>query len=167
MSKAGRPLVPAVIKELSGTIRKDRTRETIQFDLITEVPKPEVWLTNKAKKYFKNMCELLISKKLLNVANVQLVVIMAEEFATYEEATRELKSSPAKGEQKKKDGKVFKTDKGYQASSPWISIRNQAQKNYRDIAALFGLDPLSCQKIGATSKGDEDEFDKMQKKYNE
>jgi P27 family predicted phage terminase small subunit len=155
MSKAGRPAVPALIKELSGTLRKDRTREGVEFKLITKVPKPEVWLELRAKKYFKNICELLISNHLLNEANVPLVLIMAQEFATYEDATRKLKD----------EKKVIVTGSGYKQPNPWISIRNTALKNYKDIAGMFGLDPLSAQKIGLSQKETGDEFDKMQKKY--
>jgi P27 family predicted phage terminase small subunit len=148
-------MIPAEIKKLSGTVRKDRLREGIDFELLTVAPKPEVWMEEKAKRYFRNVCNLLISKKLLNVANVQLVVLLAQEFSLYEEATRELKSS----------GKVFVSDKGNLLPSPWISIRNSAQKNYRDIASLFGLDPLSAQKIGAPVRGEKDPFDEMQKRF--
>lgn len=154
---AGRPAIPAKIKELSGTIRKDRTREGVEFDLLLIAPKPEVWMDNRAKKYFKNTCELLISKRLLNVANVQLVVLMAQEFSLYEEATRELKVG----------GKVFVSDKGNYLQSPWVSIRNNAQKNYRDIASLFGLDPVSSQKIGGSKSTGQDPFDEMNNKYNQ
>ena len=152
----GRPGIPDTIKKLSGTIRKDRLKEGIEFDLLCIAPKPEVWMDDRAKKYFRNICDLLISKKLLNVANVQLVILMAQEFSLYEEATRELKTS----------GKVFISDKGNYLQSPWVSIRNNAQKNYRDIAALFGLDPVSAMKVGGPAKSDKDPFDEMQSKYN-
>jgi phage terminase small subunit len=91
------------------------------------------------------------------VANVQLVILLAQEFSLYEESTRELKIS----------GKVFISDKGNYLQSPWVSIRNNAQKNYRDIAALFGLDPVSAMKVGGTGKGEKDPFDEMQNKYNQ
>lgn len=155
MSKAGRPSIPAEIKKLSGTIRKDREKEGVSYDLITVVPKPEVWMDDRAKKYFRNVCELLIGKKILNVANVQLVILLAQEFSLYEEATRELKES----------GKVFVSDKGNYLQSPWVSIRNNAQKNYRDIAALFGLDPVSAQKIGGAPRSDQDDFDKLTNQF--
>lgn len=156
MAHIGRPAIPAKIKELSGTVRKDRIKEGIEFDLISVAPKPKVWMDARAKRYFKNISELLINKKLLNVANVQLVILMAQEFSLYEEATRELKIS----------GKVFYSDKGNLLQSPWVSIRNNAQKNYRDIAALFGLDPVSAMKVGGPVKSDKDPFDEMQTKYN-
>lgn len=155
MGRVGRPMIPAEIKKLSGTVRKDRLREGVDFELLTMTPKPEVWMDDRAKKYFRNICEMLIDKKLLNVANVQLVILLAQEFSLYEEATRELKIS----------GKVFVSDKGNLLPSPWMSIRNSAQKNFRDIASLFGLDPLSAQKIGAPVRGDKDPFDEMKKHF--
>ena len=88
---AGRPGVPATTKKLQGTDRKDREKEIVQFDLITEVPKPEVWLDNRAKKYFRDSCKLLMSKGLLTSANVGHVLIMSQELSTYEEACREIK----------------------------------------------------------------------------
>jgi P27 family predicted phage terminase small subunit len=159
MGKGGRPGVPARIKELSGTVRKDRMREGIHFDEITTVPKPEVWMTAKAKKYFKNICELLISKKLLTSANVPLVLIMASEFATYEEATREIRRGGMVQTIETKNG-------AYEQVTPWVAIRNQSMKNYKDVAALFGLDPLSQQKIGPAVRDTGDDFDKLTKKYN-
>lgn len=155
MATRGRPNLPGRMKELSGTIRKDRTKEELNYEKLTIVPKPEVWMDGKAKKYFKNICQLLIAQELLNVANVQLVVIMAQEYASYEEANRALKDK----------GYTYISDKGNELLSPWVSIRNQSQKNYRDIAALFGLDPISVQKMGGQSKQPVDDFEKLNKKY--
>lgn len=154
----GRPAVPATTKKLQGTDRKDREKEGVQFTVITICPKPAVWLDTKAKTNFKTFCKLLIGKGLLTDANIGHVLIMAQEFSTYEKANREL--------QKKKDGEVMMTASGYKQPSPWIAIRNTAQKNYREIAALFGLDPVSATKVGGTRKANEDPFDEMQNKYN-
>lgn len=155
MGKAGRPGVPAEIKKLTGTYREDRAKKGVSFELISEVPKPEVWMSTKAKSYFKTQCEILIRHKLLDVGNVQMVALMSEEWSLYEKACRELK----------REGEVFTTPKGYQQQSPWISIRNQAQKNYREIAALFGLDLLSGQKIGGTGGDEKDPFMKLLEEY--
>jgi P27 family predicted phage terminase small subunit len=156
MSNAGRPSVPAHMKELAGTLRKDRTRQGITFTPINIVPKPEVWLNNRAKKYFRNTCELLIGKGLLNDGNVQLVIMMAQEFATYEEATRELKKSGMT--------RVV-GENHYEQASPWVAIRNQAFKNYKDIASLFGMDPVSSQKIGPTKSDEKDPLAALEEKY--
>lgn len=155
MTKTGRPSVPAEIKKLTGTYRQDRAKKGVSFELVTAVPKPEVWMSEKGKKYFKTQCELLISHRLLDIANVQLVAIMAEEWALYEKACRMLKD----------EGEVFSTEKGYQQQSPWVGIRNNAQKNYREVASLFGLDLLSSQKIGSHGKEEGDDFTKLMREH--
>jgi P27 family predicted phage terminase small subunit len=127
----------------------------VKFELVTAIPKPEVWLSSKGKKNFTDLCELLIRHQLLDIANVQLVAIMSEEWAMYEKACRELK----------KEGEVMELKGGYRQASPWVSIRNQAQKNYREVAAMFGLDLLSSQKIGPAAHDQGDEFDKLTKAY--
>jgi P27 family predicted phage terminase small subunit len=158
---AGRPSLPAERKQLQGTDRKDRQKEVVQFNKITEVPKPEVWLDNRAKKYFRNLCQLLIDKTLLTDGNVGHAMIMAQELATYEEASREIKKSGMTQTMYTKSGDA------YEQVSPWVAIRNTAQKNYRDYAALFGLDPVSAGKIGGMKPVEKDAFEAMQNKYNE
>jgi len=156
--KAGRPGLPAITKQLQGTDRKDREKEGINFTLITVCPKPQVWLDGKAKRYFKQFCNLLIGKGMLTDANVGHVLIMAQEFAKYESATRELN----------KNGYVITTGKNdYEQPSPFVAIANNAQKNYRDIASLFGLDPVSASKIVGTKKVEKDDFEQMQNKYSQ
>lgn len=155
---AGRPTLPATTKKLQGTDRADRQREVVEYAQITVVPKPEVWLDTKAKTNFKNICKLLIDKCMLTDANVGHALIMAQELSTYETACRELK---------KKGAYVEKTATGYKQPSPWVAIRNQAQKNYKDYAALFGLDPVSAQKVGGLKATEKDPFEQLQNKYNE
>jgi P27 family predicted phage terminase small subunit len=158
---AGRPGKTKELKALQGTDRKDREKDNIQFTLITICPKAESWLDTKGKKNFKNFCELLIEKRLLTNTNIGHVAIMAQELSIYEDACRKIK----------KDGmtQIMETKNGstYEQVTPWVAIRNTAQKNYRDYASLFGLDPASSQKIGGAKKNEEDPFDQMQNKYNQ
>lgn len=149
----GNNATPANIKKLSGTLRADRVKEGIQFELISKIPKPEVWLSDKGKVNFKRVAKMLIDKSMLYNSDVHLLAIMAEEMATYEMACRELKT---------KSDYIQKTKSDYEQQSPWVGIRNQAQKNVRDIGSLFGLDPLSREKFGGNkSKEPENPFGKI------
>jgi len=156
---AGRPSVPATTKKLQGTDRKDRKREVVEFTPIMIVPKPESWLDTKAKRNFKNFCLLLIEKKLLTTANVGHVAIMAQELSTYEDSCRKIKKEGMTQKIETKNG-------SYEQVTPWVAIRNTAQKNYRDYAALFGLDPVSANKVGGSGPSEKDPFEEMQNKYN-
>ena len=149
----GRKSLPIGQKELQGTLRLDRQNTGVEFELLTKVPKPEVFLTDLGKKYFKRQCQLLIDKRLLYNSDVHLMGILAEELATWETACREIKEQSSL---------VVTMDKGYQQQSPWLGIRNTAVKNIQSIGALFGLDPLSRQKFNIADKPkDENEFAKL------
>jgi P27 family predicted phage terminase small subunit len=158
---AGRTSLPATVKALQGTDRKDRQKEGVKFSTISEVPKPELWLDNRAKKYFRNLCQLLIDKQLLTDGNVGHALIMAQELSTYEEACREIKRKGMIQRMTTKGGDT------YEQASPWVAIRNTAQKNYRDYASLFGLDPVSAGKVGGPKKQAADSFEETQKKYSD
>lgn len=139
----GNKTTPETIRKLSGTLRADRIKEGIQFELITKVPKPEIWLSDKGKINFKLISKMLIDKSMLYNSDVHLLAIMAEEMATYEMACRELKTAASYTQI---------SPKGYEMQSPWVAIRNQSQANICRIGSLFGLDPLSREKFGGNKQ---------------
>jgi P27 family predicted phage terminase small subunit len=134
LGMAGRKPTTADQKKLAGTFRADRLKKGMEFTLISEVPPAPDYLSAPGKKYYANLCGMLIEKKMLYNSDVHLLALLAEELTTWEQANRQLKTASSK---------VMTTSKGYQQQSPWVGIRNVAQKNIRDIGALFGLDPLS------------------------
>jgi len=129
-------------KSLQNTLRNDRLKEGITYDLITIVPKPEVYLSDVAKKNFKRICKMLIEKKMLYSSDVHMVAMLAEELAIYEEACRELKDADT----------VITLKSGYKQQNPWLGIRNNAFKHIKDVGALFGFDPLSRQRVTGPAK---------------
>ena len=141
----GRKEISAELKKLSGTLRKDRIKNGVQFDLISEVPEPENFLPASAKKIFKNFAQMLIDKRMLYNSDLHLLAIMAEEMNTYIIACKKLKTATSY---------VMKLKGGYTQQSPWLGIRNQAQGNVRAIGSSFGLDPLSRSKFGGDKKED-------------
>lgn len=130
----GRTTLPIKQKELSGTLRKDRLNNGIQFTLLTICPNAPDWLDAKAKEKFTDLSNLLISNKMLFDADVHNLAILSKELSIYEMACSELKT---------KTKFIEETNSGYKQPNPWVAIRNQAQKNVREIGSLFGLDPLS------------------------
>jgi len=130
----GRSVLPVEQKKLSGTLRSDRIKNGLQFTQLTICPDAPTWLDISAKKKFTEVANLLINNKMLFDADIHNLAILAKELSVYEMACTELKT---------KSKFINETEKGYQQPSPWVSIRNQAQKNVREIGSLFGLDPLS------------------------
>lgn len=131
----GRPQTPMAEKALAGTLRADRINAGISFSLISELPPAPGYLSALAKKYFKDVCKMLMDAKMLYNSDVHLLAQMAIELSTYEEACNKLKTASSKVNKVGKDN--------YEQQSPWLGIRNNAAKSVREIGALFGLDPLS------------------------
>ena len=143
----GRKPIPDEEKKLAGTFRKDRMRNGLKFTQITVTPKPPAWLDSSSKKIFFDLSSLLISKNMLYESDIHLLAILSKELSIYEMACRELKT-PSKF--------VFKTESGYQQQSPWVNIRNQAQKNVKELGSLFGFDPLSRNRFNIKSEDKKD-----------
>ena len=137
----GRTQLPAEQKKLAGTLRADRVKNGIQFTQLNICPTAPDWLDVSAKKKFKEVANLLISKQMLYDADVHLLAILSKELSVYEMACAELKT---------KSKFIKKTKTGYEQPNPWVAIRSQAQKNVREIGSLFGLDPLSRSRFNIT-----------------
>lgn len=95
---------------------------------------------------------MLIDVDALYAPDLFVLQSLAEECATYENATRELKSN----------GFTSITEKGYEMQSPYVAIRNKALKNIRDISASFGFDPLARMRMNfGTDKKNKNPFDEL------
>lgn len=150
-------MLPVGQKKLQGTLRQDRVKGGVSYELITEIPKPEPWMTTGGKKFFRLFCGLFISHKMLDVGNVQEVATMAEAWDEYIRCSRDLK----------KEGMIITTAKGYKMQNPLLLVRDQALKRYRERATLFGMDPMSSQKIAPKKRDDRDPLDELFTKYDQ
>lgn len=143
---AGRPKTSVSEKKLAGTLRADRFKEGIQFQKITEIPEAPKYLGALAKKYFSDISSMLINAGMLYNIDVHLIMQLANRMATYEEASNKLKTASSK---------VVQVGKGnYEQQSPWLGIRNDAEKAIREIGSLFGFDPLSRTRFAPPGGGD-------------
>lgn len=144
----GRPPKNPEIKKLSGTYKPHKA---VEGPLLTKVPKPPEELNEEVKGLFKNACSILIAKKMLHPEDIHLVVIWSQEYWTYLSAAKELQSP---------EDHILTTASGYKQPSPWVNIRNTAQKSVREVGSLIGLDPFSRERMGvkAETKTEYQEF---------
>ena len=149
----GRPPKNPELKKLSGTYRP---READPGALITTVPEPPVELNLEAGNLFKNACRILIDRKMLHPEDIHLVVIFAQEYWTYLQAVNNLQ---------RPEDHINTTASGYLQPSPWVNIRNTAQKAVREVGALIGLDPFSRGRMGVHQEK-RDELDTLVEYWN-
>lgn len=114
---------------------------------LSEVPKPPSYLSNMAKKHYKNMGEKLLELKRLKSIFLEALEIYAEAMAQFEWATREINA-------KNKDGYGTGYIQVYRSKATNIStelvLRNNAEQTLLKCFKQFGLDPRSEKELKAT-----------------
>jgi P27 family predicted phage terminase small subunit len=144
------------LKKLSGTFRADRVKAGMVGIALSRVPKAPNWLNDESKIIFKDICKMILSHKMLFDTDVYLIAVYSFEFWVFKTSVAKLQEP---------ENLVMKTQSGYEQISPWITIRNQAQKNIRDIGAQFGLDPASRAKLGIKEPEQINDIQKLMMTY--
>lgn len=148
----GRPNKPKELKVLEGTYRKDRDHGVLQFEKITEIPKPPTHMSRIGKQIFKEITDILISVKILETIDIHTVVMLCEELATYYEMNRKIK---------KVKSHTYRNGANNLVKRPEIAIRNQAMKNATSLMAQLGLTPSMRQKYGFAPDAEPDQTKKI------
>lgn len=134
----GRKPETTAVKKLRGTYTPSRAKGLTGGELITKLPTPPDFLQDGARVIFTRVCNILIQGRRLYGSDIHLLAMFSQELHTYEIASDNLK---APGDH------ITTSPAGGDKPSPWIQIRNQALKNVKDLGALFGLDPLSRERM--------------------
>ena len=109
-------------------------------DLVLGVPKPPVYLDDCAKVHFKRFAKILINSSQLKKIHLPALELMAENFAQWEWAVREIK---IKNKEKSGSGykQVFKSKA--ENISVELTIKRDAEKAIMQCFKQFGIDPRS------------------------
>lgn len=148
----GRPPVPKEIKKLQGTYRADRDKGVLQFEKVTEIPKPPTHLTNTARRLWREITDILISVNVLEVIDLHQVAMLCEELATYYEMNKIIK---------KQKTYTYVNGSGNLVRRPELSIRNRAMENANKLMAQLGLTPAMRQRFGYTPEKIEETVEKV------
>lgn len=107
---------------------------------LTEVPIPPSYLSNWAKKHYKNMAKLLIKNKRLKETFLPALELYAEAMAQFEFACREIKE---KNKEAYGTGYIQTFRSGACNITAEISLKNNAEATLLKCFKQFGLDPRS------------------------
>jgi P27 family predicted phage terminase small subunit len=140
MSMVGRPRVPDEEKKRKGTFRKDRAHEPIQFTTLAKVPDAPALLNEIGKQVWKDVCKELISLKLLQTVDLNLLGILCLEMQHYHTCQNHIAEN---GHMVPKEGKFGV----YMVPNPMVHSANGHLKNLLSIASQFGLTPNARMKL--------------------
>ena len=148
MPSGGHNRKNADLKLLQGTDRPDREDNS---------PKPEPiagkcpsWVPNMGKRFWKEYAPKLERNGLLTELDRHSFALLCYTYATWRKAESELYCSDLEVEGYRK-----KTVK----RNPVATIAHQARNDFMEMCKLFGMYPVSRNKISMPEKKSEDEFE--------
>jgi P27 family predicted phage terminase small subunit len=140
MGKRGPAPKPSALKKLGGTYRNDRNATNEPEPRAGEPNCPDV-LTEEAKREWEEKIVELREMGMLTVVDGALLAAYCQAYADWLEALREVK-----------EGRVQKTDTGYEAMRAWQTIYERAEKRMTLLAREFGFSPSARTRISVPGK---------------
>lgn len=148
----GRNRLPDNIKKARGTLQKCRMENTVGLELVEEVKAP-TWLTNDAKKIFREKANMLIAYRVLSSLDIDQLAIYSAKMAEIKECQKQIDESG-------KFSTVYNDEGNIVAflPNPYIKLQQDAIKVVTAIAPKFGFSPADRKALAAPEKDDRDEF---------
>lgn len=133
-------------------------------DTLLEVPKPPIYLTDNAKKHYKNMGKILARNERLKETYLNALEIYAEAMSQWQYAISEIQK---KNSNDYGSGYVQTFKTGAQNISVEISLKKDAEDTLIKCFKIFGLDPKSEKELKGTSDpGQLDFFEQLMARKN-
>lgn len=130
----GRNALPAEVKNLKGTSRKDRAKPQTETAVMITIPAAPDRLHEYAKDVWYQITHELNEDGKLVGLNLLVLETYCQEMGKYWQA----ESILSKGEGDEQNRTQI-TDKGYELQSPWVAIGNKALANATKLDALYKL----------------------------
>ncbi len=137
--RGGRPRKPNSLKELQGTARADRKRNSIAD--VEGMPKCPTGLSEQAVRIWKSLGPKLHELGLLAEIDASTFAIYCQAFGDWLQLTRYLnRLGPLKW--------YSITESGYRQTIPELQVRDRAFQVLQKLSTRFGLDPSSRAGLG-------------------
>jgi phage terminase small subunit len=132
-------------------------------DLLSQVPKPPVYLTDEAKKHYSDMGKILCAAQRMKETFLPALQVFAESMAQFEFALRKIRE-----ENKKEPGKgyVQSFSSGAKNVSVYVTLKNNAIDDLIKCFKIFGLDPKSEKDMKSVDPYQTSLFDEIMKMKN-
>lgn len=148
---------PNKIKELQGTLRKDREGNYLKLVKLKYIPEPpkDLKLNKDAVNIWNFHIVDLVDNGIISKQDLIIFSVFCIELARYFKLYGLIE----------KKGETFETQTGYPMPRPELSIMRNSFKIAYDIANKFGLTPVSRDQIKSdlqqTEKNEFDEIEEM------
>ncbi len=141
MKRPGPPPKPTQLKIIRGNPGgRDLNEQEPHPDRLDKAQAPD-YLCEAAAKKWHQMVEVLSRNNVFTEMDVDLLAIYCEAHAIHLEASEKLRAGDA----------TTTGQSGYQAQSPWVTIRDRAWKTKQSIMAEFGMSPAARTRINVST----------------
>lgn len=135
----GRKKIPTRVKEIQGTLKKERTLENeMQVSLVSEIPQAPDWLSEIGQEEWLKVCSELFHKRMLHHIDLRLIEAYCNAISLHIETEMMLRE--------KGRIQIFKNSDGtlkHMQSIPYQKIANDALDRAIKIATQFGFTPTA------------------------
>lgn len=115
-------------------------------DVLSEAPKPPVYLNDKSKEHYKRMAKWLIKQGRLKETYLPALDIYAEAMDQFEFSVRRIKE---KNREEVGTGYIQTFKSGASNVTTEVSLKNNAEATLLKCFKQFGLDPRSDKELKA------------------
>lgn len=134
---------PTEQKKLEGTYRADRAAKNEPQPIVSMPECPE-WITGEGRKEYDRIAGILVSTRVLTVADWSALAAYAHEFDCWVRAARRVEH----------EGSVLTSSKGGKYINPRVGIEAMHFKNMVKLMTELGLTPASRSRIEAQPEDD-------------
>lgn len=133
-------------------------------DLLINVPKAPVYMTDEAKKHYKKMGLILAKNNLLKEKFLSALELYSESMAQWEFAVSQIKK---KNKDKFGSGYVQTYQSKAQNVSVEVTLKDKAEDSLIKCFKIFGLDPKSEKELKSNTDPNQlDAFEQLMAKKN-
>ena len=152
MAQRGRPRKANHVKELQGTINKDRVIDNaVTFVPLTDIPKPTQELQKPGEDFYYFCCRALMSRRLLTAVDILEVQGAAMWYGIQYEAYEMVKLK----------GPIQETQTGHGTVSGWFSVLRDSRKALSEFYNKYGFNLTSRQRIEMPEVLGDDDLTKL------
>lgn len=141
--------LPTKIKELRGTVRKDRVLENeMQPGLMDSLPAAPKTLKDHGKDLWFHICSELLNLNMLTTVGLPQIESYCKDWQLYKIAEKNVDEK----------GPVVKLKTGVVAQNPYLKTMNDCRSRMTKFEDRWGLSPSSQAKIPAKPKKSDDDI---------
>ena len=119
-------------------------------DVLQELPKPPVYLTDEGKAHYKIWGSKLITAKILKDQHLAALEVLANAMGEFEWALREIKRKNGENAGR---GYIQTFQSGASQVSAEITLKEKAEKKILQYLKQFGMDPRSEKELKTEDTG--------------